>query len=66
MFNGTRSQPDYYEDREAAQAIVDALMHYYHTRGFIKFKAWLEPDEQFSGRMFWNVRSNAVMRVPQI
>ena len=60
-----RKSPDYYADRKAAQAIVDSLMQYYHTRGFTKFSAWLEPEVQFSNRTFYNVRSNAVMRVPK-
>jgi hypothetical protein len=66
MFEGTRSQPDYLQDREAAQSIVDALLHYYHQKGHHRVKVWLEPEEQFSGRRFYAVRSNILFKVPQI
>ena len=53
-----RDIPDYTGNREAAKVLVDRLLHYYHSRGYTWVKVWLEPEVQFSGRKFYNIRSN--------
>ena len=63
---GRMATPDYYEDRAAAQSLVDKLKYYYHSRGFHKVNVWLEPEETFSGRRMWNIRSTIHFKVPEL
>lgn len=54
---------DYSEDRFAAKELAQRIQDYWHNLGHQNVKVWLEPEEQASGRKFWNIRSNIVFKL---
>jgi hypothetical protein len=67
MFNApTRKVPDYLGNRSLAEKMAQALMDYYHQRGYKKIRVWLEPRVKESGKREYDLRSNIAFTVPQM
>ena len=58
----TRPIPDYVGDYHLAKMQANAIMSYWHSRGYKSVKVWLETQLTASGTKLYFIRSNMVFK----